>query len=74
MKLIKNSNEHAAMLKRLEELMIADPEPGSKEDEVLEILAFRIADYESRTVNIPAVMPAEAIRFRMEQAGFRKAD
>ena len=62
MKLIKNSIDHAAMLKRLEELMIADPKPGSKEDEELELLAFLIADYESRTVKIPAVTPAEAIR------------
>lgn len=32
MNLIKNSNGHAAMLKRLEELMDADPKPSSKED------------------------------------------
>lgn len=74
MKLIKNSNDHAAMLKRLEELMIADPKPGSKEDEELELLAFLIADYESRTVKIPAVTPAEAIRFRMEQSGLTQQD
>ena len=69
MKRIKNSNEHTAMLKRLEEFMIADPEPGSKEDEELELLAFLIADYESRTVKIPAAIPAEAIRSRKEQGG-----
>jgi len=69
MKLIKDSNDHAAMLKRLEELMIADPKPGPKEDEELEVLAFLIADYESHTVKIPAVTPVEAIRFRMEQSG-----
>ncbi len=69
MKLIKNSNDHAAMLKRLGELMIADPEPGSKKDEELELLAFLIVDYESSTVKIPAVTAAEAIHFRIEQSG-----
>ena len=53
MKLIQNTNDHAAMLKRLKELMTANPEPGSKEDEELELLAFPIADDESRTVKIP---------------------
>ena len=74
MKLIKNSKDHAEMLKRLEELMIADPEPGSPEDEELELLAFLIADYENRTVKIPAATPAEAIRFRMEQSGLSQQD
>ena len=69
MKLIKNSKDHTEMLKLLEELMIADPKPGTPADEELELLAFLIADYESRTVNIPAATPAEAIRFRMEQSG-----
>lgn len=74
MKLIKNSNDHTAMLKRLEELMISDPKPGTKKDEELELLAFLIADYESRTVRIPAATPAEAIRFRMEQSGLTQQD
>lgn len=74
MKLIKNSSDHAALLKRLKELMIADPNPGSKEDEELELLAFLIADYESRTVRIPEATPAEAIRFRMEQSGLTQRD
>jgi HTH-type transcriptional regulator/antitoxin HigA len=74
MKLIKNSKDHATALKRLEELMIADPKPGSKEDDELELLAFLIEDYEKRTVNIPAATPVEAIRFRMEQSGLTQQD
>jgi len=74
MKLIKNSKDHAEMLKRLEELMIADPTPGSQESEELELLAFLIADYEDRTMKIPAATPAEAIRFRMEQSGLAQQD
>jgi HTH-type transcriptional regulator/antitoxin HigA len=74
MKLIKTSNDHAAALKRLEELMLADPVPGTAKEEELELLAFLIEDYEKRTIRIPAATPAEAIRFRMEQAGLRQHD
>lgn len=74
MKLIKTSSDHAAALKRLEALMLADPVPGSSEDEEMELLAFLIEDYEKRTMKIPAATPAEAIRFRMEQSGLKQKD
>ncbi len=74
MKLIKTSKDHGAALKRLEELMLADPSPGSPEDDELELLAFLIEDFEKRTVDIPAATPAEAIRFRMEQSGLKQQD
>ena len=72
MKLIKTSKDHDAALQRMEELMLADP--GTAEDEELELLAFLIEDYEKRTIKIPAATPAEAIRFRMEQAGLKQHD
>ncbi len=74
MKLIKTSKDHDAALERLEELMLADPAPGTTEDEELELLSFLIEDYEKRTIKIPAVTPAEAIRFRMEQSGLKQHD
>ncbi len=74
MKLIKTSKDHAVALTRLEELMLADPAPGSAEDEELELLAFLVEDYEKRTIKIPAATPSEAIRFRMEQAGLKQHD
>ncbi len=74
MKLIKTSKDHAAALTRLEALMLANPAPGSTEEEELELLAFLIQDYEKRTIQIPAASPVEAIRFRMEQAGLKQQD
>lgn len=74
MKLLKTSKDHAAALKRLEALLLADPAPGTAEDEELELLAFLIENYEKRSIRIPAVTPAEAIRFRMEQAGLKQHD
>lgn len=74
MKLIKNFKDHAGMLQRLEELMIADPQPGSRDEEELELLAFLIEEYEKRSIRIPAATPVEAIRFRMEQSGLNQQD
>ena len=75
MKLIKTPKDHAVALERLEELMLADPAaPGSPGDEELELLAFLVEDYEKRAVRIPAATPAEAIRFRMEQAELKQRD
>jgi HTH-type transcriptional regulator / antitoxin HigA len=73
-KLIKTSGQHEAALKRLEELMLSDPSPGSAGEDEIELLAFLIEDYEKRTIKIPPASPAEAIRFRMEQAGLKQQD
>lgn len=74
MKLIKTAKDHQDALARLEELMLADPAPGSEEDGEIELLAFLIEDYEKRNVHIPPATPAEAIRFRMEQSGLKQQD
>lgn len=73
-KLIKTPNDHEAALRRLEDLMQIDPKPGSTEDLEIELLAFLIEDYEKRTIRLPSVSPAEAIRFRMDQAGLKQKD
>ncbi len=74
MKILKNSKDHKDALRDLEELMIADPAPGTDEDEKLQLLAFLIADYEKRTVNLPQASPAEVIRFVLEQRGLKQQD
>jgi HTH-type transcriptional regulator/antitoxin HigA len=74
MKIIKTIEDHKVALQQLEKLMVADPAPGSDEDEKLQLLAFLIADYEKRTVNIPQASPAEVIRFVLEQRGLKQND
>jgi len=54
--------------------MQTDPAPGSGEDLEIELLAFLIEDYEKRAIRLPSVSPAEAIRFRMEQADLKQKD
>jgi HTH-type transcriptional regulator/antitoxin HigA len=70
--LIKNEEQHAAALARLEALM--DASSGTPEADELELLALLISTYEEQT--FPHELPdvVEAIRFRMEQLSLRQKD
>lgn len=74
MKILKTSKDHKDALRELEELMIADPAPGTDDDEKLQLLAFLIADFEKRTVKLPQASPAEVIKFVLEQRGLKQQD
>lgn len=74
MKILKTSKDHKDALRQLEELMVADPAPGTDDDEKLQLLAFLIADYEKRTVKLPQASPAEVIKFVLEQRGLKQQD
>jgi HTH-type transcriptional regulator/antitoxin HigA len=73
-KLLKTAEEHAAALERLDVLMRLDPQPGSAEEDELELLGLLIDTYEKH--HFPMVTPSatEAIRFRMEQMGLKQKD
>ena len=65
-KLIKTEDDYQKALKRLDEIFHADP--GSKEQEELEILVIFIKKYENDTVgSFPDPDPIEVIKFKMEQ-------
>lgn len=49
-------------------LILADPAPGSPEDEELNCLAKLIALFEKETIRIPRPSELELLRFRMEQS------
>ena len=72
MKLIKTEKEYQAALKRLEEIF--DSKKNSKNADELELLALLIEKYEDEisTINLPD--PIEAIKFRMEQMGYKQKD
>ena len=72
MKVIKTAAEHEAAVERLAALMTGSPAVGSPEMDELELLGVLIDDYERRLVPPAAPTPAEAIRFRLEQAGLRR--
>ena len=71
-KLIKTEKDYQKALKRLE--IIFDARPKTDEGDELEILGFLIEKYEDEHYTIDAPDPIEAIKFRMEQMGYKQKD
>ena len=69
---IKTEKDYQNALKRLE--VIFDAIPGSRHGDELEILAMLIEDYEDKHYPIDSPDPIEAIKFRMEQMGYKQKD
>lgn len=69
---IKTEKDYQKALKRLE--VIFDARPGSKDGDELEILGVLIEKYEDEHYPIDAPDPIEAIKFRMEQMGYKQKD
>ena len=73
-KVIKSDTEHAAALARLDELMAADPAPGTRKSEELELLSLLVERYEDERFPLGLPDPVEAIRVRMQEEGLRPRD
>lgn len=71
-KLIKTAQEYQAALNRLD--AIFDSKKDSNTADELELLAFLIEKYENETNPIELPDPIEAIKFRMEQLGYKQKD
>jgi HTH-type transcriptional regulator/antitoxin HigA len=69
---IKTNKDYQKALKRLE--VIFDARPGTKDGDELDILALLIERYEDEHYPIDAPDPIEAIKFRMEQMGYKQKD
>jgi HTH-type transcriptional regulator/antitoxin HigA len=69
---IKTEKDYEKALKRLD--VIFDARPGSKEGDEAEILSILIEKYENEHYPIEAPDPIEAIKFRMEQMGYKQKD
>lgn len=72
LKVIKTAREYQHTLKRLE--LIFDAKKGSKEGDELELLSLLIDNYEQEKFPIDLPDPIEAIKFRMEQLGYKQKD
>jgi HTH-type transcriptional regulator/antitoxin HigA len=51
-----------------------DSKPGTREGDLVQVLALIIEKYEEEHFNIEGPAPAEAIKFRMEQMGWEQSD
>jgi HTH-type transcriptional regulator/antitoxin HigA len=71
-KIVKTEAEYDAALKRIEVLM--DAEPGSPEEEELELIGLLVEHYEKEHYPIGSPTPLEAIEFFMDQNNLTKAD
>ena len=71
-RLIKTQTDYEAALARVDVLM--DAEPDTPEADELEVLAALIEMYEDKAFPIGLPSVAEAIKFRMDQAGLRPRD
>jgi HTH-type transcriptional regulator/antitoxin HigA len=71
-KVIKTEKDYQKALKRME--LIFDAKKGSKEGEELELLSLLTDIYEKEKYPIDLPDPIEAIKFRMEQLGYKQKD
>lgn len=72
LKPIKTRKQHKAALKRIDRLM--DATAGTAHAIELEVLAILVEKYEREAFPIDPPTPIDAIRFYMEQKGYRQAD
>lgn len=72
LKVIKTEKDYQKALKRLE--VIFDAKKGSKDGDELELLSLLIDNYEKDKYPIDLPDPIEAIKFRMEQLGYKQKD
>ena len=71
-KVIKTEAEYEAALARVAEMM--DAQPGSPDEQELELFALLVEQYEQEHFPIAPPDPVEAILFRMEQEGLTRKD
>lgn len=71
-KVIKTETEYEAALAHVAELM--DAQPGSPEEEELELFSLLVERYEQAHFAIAPPDPVEAILFRMEQEGLTRKE
>jgi HTH-type transcriptional regulator/antitoxin HigA len=69
---IRTDKDHAAALRRMEEIFGAAPD--SPDEEELDVLATLVDAYEEKRWPIEVSDPIEAINLRMEQKGHTQAD
>lgn len=69
---IRTSADHDAALARIEALW--DANPGTPEHDEIEVLSILVAAYEDEHWPLLPPNPVDAIKFHMEQNGFRQKD
>ena len=72
LKILKTAEEYEAALNRLE--AIFDSKKGDDSADELELLSLLIENYENQHLVVDLPDPIEAIKFRMDQLGYKQKD
>jgi HTH-type transcriptional regulator/antitoxin HigA len=72
LKILKTAEEYEAALNRLE--AIFDSKKGDDSADELELLSLLIENYENQHFVVDLPDPIEAIKFRMDQLGYKQKD
>ena len=71
---LRSEADYDAALSDIERYFETEPPPGTPEADRFDLLALVIADYEAKHWPIDPPDPVEAIKHRMDQAGYRQRD
>jgi len=71
---IKSERDYDWALSEIERYFDTEPELGTPEANRFDVLAALIENYEAKHWPVEAPDPIQAIRFRMEQAGYTQTD
>jgi HTH-type transcriptional regulator/antitoxin HigA len=74
MKLLKTPEQHADALERIRQLAVRGEHLTEPQQDELEILIVLCEKYEKETQPVAPPTPLEAIKFRMEQMGYKQKD
>ncbi len=71
---LRNERDYNWALNEIAQYFERQPRRGTPEADRFDVLAALIESYEARHWRIAPPDPVDAIRFRMEQAGYKQAD
>jgi HTH-type transcriptional regulator/antitoxin HigA len=71
---LRSEADYNIALAEIERYFEVEPKPGTSEADRFDLLALVIQDYESKRWSIEPPDPIQAIRWRMETAGYTQAD
>lgn len=71
---VQTEADYKSALKTISRLMESDPESGTPDGDLLDVLTTLVQAYEAKHYPIDLPDPVEAIKFRMEQGGLTPKD
>jgi HTH-type transcriptional regulator/antitoxin HigA len=71
---LRTEADYDRALAEIEPYFAGEPEPGTPDADAFDLLALVIEDYERRHWPIDPPDPVDAIRYRMETAGYSQSD